>query len=138
MLAKNKRNTSQFLRPRGAGQASLSFVQEPGARSQSRRRRSPTSESGQANVKRSNALADATDVSDNSLNFNFGAVEQFVLQHKGPQGVPDQLGKMLDVISDYQDDEGFTPDDVIHNAPAYFDTDNIEDPLNLQLFFQEN
>ena len=44
----------------------------------------------------------------------------------------------MDMISDYQDDDGFKANDIIHNAPAYFDIDNMTDPLNLERFFNEN
>ena len=42
------------------------------------------------------------------------------------------------MISDYQDDEGFAANDIIRNAPAYFDVDNVNDPMNLERFFKEN
>lgn len=75
---------------------------------------------------------------DQGLQYNFGAVQQIVLQHQGPQEELDNLGKMVDMISDYQDDDGFNSDDVIKNAPAYLDVDNSNDPLNLERFFQDN
>jgi hypothetical protein len=84
-------------------------------------------------------MADIAKLSENeSLRIDYGAVEQYVLQHKGPQEELGQLGKMMDLISDYQDDDGFATDDVIRNAPAYLDAANVEDPLSLEPFFEEN
>lgn len=61
-----------------------------------------------------------------------------VLQHQGPVEEMETLGKIVEMISDYQDEDGFNTDDALKNISCHFDIDNADDPLNLERFFIEN